>query len=243
MKPWLNLSLLCVTMLPVAAWGADPSAAELLKQYDAALGSESFEASFAMSARREDGTARSYKLKVAKAGADKLRLWFLDPASAKGQEMLRQGDSLWVYMPNLKRSLRVAARDAFQGGDFNNADLLRASYQADYTPTLGADNDVSGSWLLELQAKSAEVAYDRIKLWLRKGDFTPLKAEYYTQTGKMLRAAEFSEVKQFGGLKRPAKVVMKNMLATERSTTLVVESFNAKAHPAASQFTLEDLGR
>ena len=50
--------------------------------------------------------------------------------------MLRNGDNLWVYIPNLKRATRVALRDSFQGGDFNNADVLRVNYEADYTGKL-----------------------------------------------------------------------------------------------------------
>ena len=240
----LVMPVLCAALLlPQASQAAEPTAADLLKQYDAIMGAESFEGNFAMSAHREDGTTRGYKMKVLKTGNDKLRLWFSEPASVKGQEMLRQGDNLWVYMPNLKRSLRVASRDSFQGGDFNNADVLRVNYQADYTVALAEQNEVADTWLLELQAKTPDAAYDHIKIWMRKSDSMPLKGEYYTQSGKMLRAAEFSDVKSFGGFKRPAKVVMKNMLATERFSTMLVETFNTKVHPVAAQFVLDNLGR
>ena len=196
-----------------------------------------------MTAHRDDGSTRTYEMKVLKSGQDKLRLSFSDPASVRGQEMLRQGENMWVYMPNLKRSLRVASRDSFQGGDFNNADVLRVNYEVDYAAQLIAQNDVPGSIGVELQAKTGDAAYDKIRLWLRDGDFMPLKGEYFAASGKMLRSAEFSDVKSFGGFKRPAKVLMKNMLATSRYSEMLVRTFNTKVKPAPGQFVLDNLGR
>lgn len=221
-----------------------PTADDLVKKYDDIMGAHAFEGQFAMTSHREDGTERAYVMRIVKLGNDKMRLWFSEPASVKGQEMLRQGENLWVYMPNLKRALRIASRDSFQGGDFNNADVLRVNYAADYNPTLEDDDAaVPDTYVLSLQAKTGEAAYDHIKLWLRKSDSMPVKGEYYTVSGKMLRQAEFSDVKSFGGFKRPSKVLMKNMLATARYSTMVVNTLNAKVQPPGSTFLLDNLGR
>jgi outer membrane lipoprotein-sorting protein len=184
-------------------------------------------------------------MKYLKSGKEKFRLWFQEPAAVRGQELLRQGENNWLYMPALKRSVRLASRDNFQGGDFNNADVLRVNYEADYAPQLLADTEgVADSYLVELKAKSKDAAYDRIKLWVRKADQLPIKAEFYTESGKMLRMAEFSDVKDFGnGLKRPSKIVMKNMLAQKRYSVMVMESVNTKVAPSSSKFVLDDLGR
>ena len=55
--------------------------------------------------------------------------------------------------------------------------------------------------------------------------------------------AEFSEVKNYGGFKRPSKIVMKNMLAVKRFSVMTVETMNVKVTPPASRFVLDDLGR
>ncbi len=222
---------------------ADPTAHDLLAKYDAVMGPESFESVIAMTAHRDDGSSRAYKMRVLKKGDDKFRAWFDEPAAVRGQEMLRQGDNLWVYMPSLKRAVRLANRDSFQGGDFNNADVLRVNYQADYSATLAADAGRADAWLLELKAKTKDAAYDSIKLWMRKADLQPLKGEYYTASGKMLRAAEFSEFKNFAGLVRPGKIVMKNMIATQRYSIMSWDSMNTKVNPAATKFVLDDMGK
>src|SRR5687768_14084313 len=91
----------------------DAEAHELLRRYDAVMSPPNFESASAMTAHREDGSTRTYKMHVLKSGRDKLRATFKEPATAKGQEMLRNGENLWLYMPNLKRSVRVASRDSF----------------------------------------------------------------------------------------------------------------------------------
>ena len=71
-----------------------------------------------MTAYREDGSSRTYEMRIMKRDTDKFRLWFDAPSSVKGQEMLRTGENMWVYIPNLKRATRIANRESFQGGDF-----------------------------------------------------------------------------------------------------------------------------
>jgi outer membrane lipoprotein-sorting protein len=222
---------------------ATPTADELLKKYDAIMGPQNFDAIAEMTAHRDDGSVRTYKMRVLKAGDEKMRLWFSEPAAVRGQEMLRQGENLWVYLPSLKKPTRLASRESFQGGDFNNADVLRVHYQADYEAKVLPTSSVPDCWELELKAKTSDAAYERIGLWIRKADGMPAKGAYFTASGKQLRAAEFSEVKSFGGFKRPAKVVMKNMLTPKRWSELVMDTFNVKVSPPAARFVLDDLGR
>lgn len=219
------------------------SAADLLEKYDSIMGPENFESVATMTATREDGTTRTYKMKFVKKGTDKFRIWFQGPAAVAGQEVLRVGDNSWVYLPNLKRATRIANRDSFQGGDFNNADVLRVNYKADYTATL-AQMDKSEQWLIELKAKSSNTAYDAIKLWIRKSDFMPIKGEYFGTSGKILRSAEFSDFKQFTkGYMRPARVVMKNELIPARKTELVTQTINVTITPPNQRFSLSNLGK
>ena len=243
MRHTLFAFLVAFAMGQSAAQAEAVNAQGLVRRYDAMMAANNYEARCMMTAHREDGTERLYKMRISKLGDDKMRLWFFDPANVRGQEMLRLGANLWVYMPNLKRALRMASRDSFQGGDFNNADVLRVSYARDYEATLSDDNEVPNTWQLELQAKSSEVAYDHIRLWMRKSDSMPLRGEYYAASGKLLRAAEFSDYKSFGGLRRPARVVMQNMLATARHSTMVMEAFDTRVTPSTNLFKLDSMGR
>src|SRR6266540_249445 len=165
---------------------AEPTADELVRRYDEVMTPRTFDGLLTMVAHRQDRTTRSYKFRVLKSENDKVRSWFFEPASAKGQEMLRAGENLWVYMPNLKRALRIASRESFQGGDFNNGDVMRVNFMTDYNAKLIPAGD-EAHWAIEMTAKTQEATYDKIKLWMTKDKQLPSKAEYYAASGKLLR--------------------------------------------------------
>lgn len=228
--------------IPTLAAAADPTAEQLLKRYDQVMSPRTFDGLLVMIAHRQDDTTRTYKFRALKSQDDKIRTWFFEPAAAKGQEMLRVEDNMWVYMPNLKRALRLASRESFQGGDFNNGDVLRVNYVADYNAKLIPAED-DKLWLLDLTAKSKEAAYDHIKLWMSKDKQQPAKAEYYAASGKMLRSAKFEEVKSFHGLERPAHMTMRNELATKRYTEMMWLDLKLDLDVPAQKFVVDDLGR
>lgn len=221
-----------------------PTAKEVVAKYDAVMAPDTFKGTATMTSHRDDGTTRSYKMNIMKGSNDRFRIWFAEPAAVRGQEMLRNGENFWVYMPNLKRSLRLASRDNFQGGDFNNADVLRANYSTDYDATLEEDASKPDTWLLKLKAKTADTSYDTIKLWVSRSPLgMPVRGEYYTASGKMLRSAEFTDVKDFGnGLKRPALIKMRNEIATQRYSEMTWDAVDIAAQVGEGKFGLSDLG-
>jgi outer membrane lipoprotein-sorting protein len=238
-----RLLLLCLTCTATLGLAAEPTAESLIKKYDEVMGPAIYEAHTQMIATREDGTTRTYQMRMLKKDADKFRIWFEEPASLKGQEILRLGDNAWVYIPNLKRATRIANRDSFQGGDFNNADVLRVNYTADYTGTL-VDSDVPDAYCLKLKAKSAETSYDAITLYLRKSDGLPLKGLYYGTSGQLLRSAVFSDLKEFDkGYSRPGKVVMQNELVKARKSELLFMDLKLNVEAPTQRFQQADLGK
>lgn len=236
------LSLACTLSLPLSASPGEVTALDLLRRYDQVMSPRTFDGLMTMVAHREDGTTRSYKFRALKSEDSKIRTWFFEPAAAKGQEMLRVDDNMWVYMPNLKRALRLASRESFQGGDFNNGDVLRVNYVADYLSKL-VDSGDPNLYLLDLTAKSKEASYDHIKLWMSKDKQQPAKAEYFAASGKLLRSALFEEVKNFHGHERPARMVMRNELATKRYTEMIMLDLKMDIEIPAQRFVLDDLGR
>lgn len=237
--------LLAVTLaLPQRVLAGEPTPEDLLRRYDAVMSPVTFDGLLVMIAHRQDDTTRGYKFRALKSKDDKIRTWFFEPAAAKGQEMLRVEDNMWVYMPNLKRSLRLASRESFQGGDFNNGDVLRVNYIADYTAKFVPAGDAK-LVAMELTAKTKEAAYDKIKLWMTTtpDKQQPTKAEYYAASGKLLRSAVFEDVKSFHGHDRPAHIVMRNELATKRFSEMTMLDMKLNIDVPSQKFVLDDLGR
>lgn len=231
---------------PAAAAAPPASVADgnvYLTRYDELMAPSSYEAGISMTATRDDGSTRTYTMNLQKSGDDKVRLSFSAPKSAVGQEMLRQGDNLWVYMPNLKRAVRLASRDSFMGGDFNNADVLRVHYQTDYNATVVGR--AAGNVELELIAKVKDASWERIKLWMTDvplKNSQPVKAEFYAASGKLLRTLAFEDVKTFGKVIRPTRLLMGNALVPARKSEMSWLSLDVKDIPA-KRFGIDDLGR
>ncbi|MBI5544477.1 MAG: outer membrane lipoprotein-sorting protein [Deltaproteobacteria bacterium] len=227
-----------------AATGASPStedARSILRKHDQVMGPAFFEAEATMTAHRTDGSERTYQMRFLKGGDDRFRVWFDAPSNARGQEILRVEDNFWVYMPNLKRAVRLAARESFMGGDFNNADVLRVSYAKDFDPTITSETE--DCWVLSLKSHNPGSAYDRIELTVHKGDYLPIEGHYFAASGKELRAAEFKDPKDFRGHRRPGLMTMRNSIEEGRWSRMELRDFKVVESISSTRFVLTELGK
>jgi len=225
---------------PAAAPG--PSAEEVLGRVDAILGPPEFEARLTFITRKPKGES-SFSMSYLAKGNDKFRLRFLTPPDDAGAEVLRVADDFWHYLPNLKRALKISAKQEFHGGDFANSDVLRVYLTREYHAAFSGEPAPAGQWLLELTARDDTITYARVKAWVRQKDFQPLVFEYYSGAGKLVRRLEFSELKSHGSLVRPSRMVMRNMLEPKRTSELVWDSFAVRQDLEDALFERSALGR
>lgn len=177
----------------------------LLKQVDANLQPESFESYRKLINIEPNGSQREFLLYTLKKGQDKIASLFFAPASEKGRATLRLGDNMWLYIPNVGKPIRITSLQSVVGGVFNNADIMRLDYHVEYdVQTL---DERGNEYLLDLQAKSGAVAYNRLKMWVDKSTVVPTKIECYAATGLLIKTLYFKERKPFDdGTIRPAVI-------------------------------------
>ncbi len=192
--------VLCLVAVPVAA-AIDGT--QILQKVDRNLEPESYESYRKLIDIQPDGTRKEYVLYSMKKGRDKLVALFLSPPSDKGRATLRIGDNMWLYMPDVGRPIRITSLQSVTGSVFNNADILRIDYGAEYN--VEAAEEQKDAYLLSLKAKTGEVAYDRLKMWVDKQLLLPVRIEAYAASGLLIKTLRFKDVKDFGGgIKRPA---------------------------------------
>jgi outer membrane lipoprotein-sorting protein len=189
-------------LLAVPAFAMDGQ--QLLKQIDRNLNPESYESYRKLINIEPDGTRKEFTLYTVKKGADKVASLFLAPASDKGRTTLRLGDNLWLLIPNVGKPVRITSLQSVVGGVFNNADILQLDYDAEYR--VEKLEDKGADYLLHLKAKNKSVAYDRVRIWADKGRKLPHKIECLTEAGMLIKTLYFKEIKDFGGITRPATV-------------------------------------
>jgi outer membrane lipoprotein-sorting protein len=199
MKKLLGL-LLFFAALP-AAHALD--GAQILQKVDRNLEPETYESYRQLTDIQPDGSKKVSVLYTMKKGRDKVVALFLAPASDKGRVTLRLDENMWLYIPEVGRAIRVTSLQSVTGSVFNNADILRIDYTAEYD--VEAAEEQKDAYLLSLKAKTGEVAYDRLKMWVDKQALLPVTIEAYAASGLLLKTLRFSSVKDFGGgIKRPA---------------------------------------
>jgi hypothetical protein len=177
----------------------------LLRQIDRNLNPESYESYRKLVNIEPDGRRREYVLFTVKKGTDKVASLFISPASEKGRSTLRLGDNMWLYMPGVGKPIRITNLQSVVGGVFNNSDILRLDYSAEYD--VEKVEESGGEYLLHLKAKSRDVAYDRIKLWADREALLPTRIECLTEAAMLIKTIRFKEIKEFGGgIVRPAVI-------------------------------------
>ena len=150
-----------------------------------------------------DGTRKEYVLWFIRKDKDKVVTLFLEPASENGRATLRLDENMWLYIPNVGKPIRITSMQSVVGGVFNNADIMRLDYHVEYD--VESMEEENGQHLLGLKAKTRQVAYDRLKMWVIKDGLTPVKIECYAATGMLIKTIHFKEIKDIGdGVVRPA---------------------------------------
>ena len=194
---WL---VLCLVALPAAA-AVDGT--QILQKVDRNLEPESYEAYRQLIDIQPNGSKKEYVLYTMKKGRDKVLALFVSPASDKGRVTLRLADNMWLYMPDVGRPIRITSLQSVTGSIFNNADILRIDYSAEYN--VEAAEEQKDVLLLSLKAKTGDVAYDRLKMWVDRQLLLPVTIECYAASGLLLKTLHFRNIKDFGGgIKRPA---------------------------------------
>jgi outer membrane lipoprotein-sorting protein len=177
----------------------------LLKQVDRNLNPESYEMYRKLINVEPDGKKKEFTLFSVKKGTDRVAALFLAPASEKGRSTLRLGENMWLYIPNVGKPIRITSLQSVVGGVFNNADILSLDYSAEYDVRSVTEKD--GGYLLNLKAKTREVAYDQLRMQVDRNRRVPVRIECLTEAGMLIKTLYFKDTKDFGGgLVRPSMI-------------------------------------
>ena len=235
----LLFALSFTLLFAVPAFSLDGMA--ILKKVDANLQPESFESYRKLINIEPSGAKREFLLYTLKKGNDKIASLFLSPASEKGRATLRLGDNMWLYIPNVGKPVRITSLQSVVGGVFNNADIMRLDYNVEYN--VQKIDDEKSEHILELKAKTAAVAYDRLKMWVDKKAVVPTKIECYAATGLLIKTLYFKERKPFDeGIVRPSIIETDSPLYKGYQSILAYANVKKRIVPD-EVFTLEFLAK
>jgi outer membrane lipoprotein-sorting protein len=202
----------------------------ILKKVDEILTPGSVEFYRKLINEEPNGNKKEFIFYSVKKDRDKVAMLYLSPASDKGRATLRLGDNMWLYIPNVGKPIRITSLQSVVGGVFNNADIMRLDYSAEYDATNLEEG--TADYILGLKAKTRTVSYDSLKMWVNKKNNIVKKVECYAASGKLLKTLDFKNVKDFGkGIVRPAVIETTSPLYKGFKSILIYSKVNRKNFP------------
>ena len=223
-------TVLCVLSMLVAlpVYALDGTA--LLKQIDRNLTPESYASYRKLINVEPSGAKKEFTLFTVKKGLDKVASLFIAPASEKGRSTLRVGDNMWLYIPEVGKPMRITSLQSVTGGVFNNADIMRLDYAVEYD--VKSVDEKSDTYVLDLKAKTGEVAYDRLVMTVDRKLVLPTEIVAYAASGMLMKTLYFKDIKDFGGgIKRPATIETDSPLYKGYKSVMLYSGLKKKEFP------------
>jgi outer membrane lipoprotein-sorting protein len=234
--------LITLAFLPGLAMAQTPSAEQIIDQIDKNMASKNrvMLASMVVHGPRGD---RTMEMKTWSEGTSRSFSEYLSPAREKGTKMLKLGDQLWMYAPSADRTIQISGhmlRQSVMGSDLSYEDMMDDRKLTDVydAAVIGPDTfEDRPCWVLELRAKTDDVAYFERKMWVDKDRNVPLKEEWYAKSGKLLKQITLSDVKRVEGRWFPMKMNYKDMLKTGSGTDFIINEIQFDATIPESVFS------
>jgi len=157
---------------------------------------------------------------------------YLAPAREKGTKMLMLEDNLWMYSPSTDRIIQISGhmlRQSLMGSDLSYEDMMEDpklinKYNAEVIGTEIIDE--RSCWVLELTAKTGDIAYYKRMIWVDKQRSIPLREELYAKSGKLLKKTDLKDIVNTQGRWYPKRIIFKDMLKKGDGTEFIIESID-----------------
>jgi outer membrane lipoprotein-sorting protein len=139
---------------------------------------------------------------------------FLKPLRDRDKIMMKNGNDLWDFDPVSKASVRISPQQRLLG-QAANGDVVSVNMAKDYIAKLAdeekirdAERNQRDCYKIDLTAKAASVTYQKIKFWIEKETFIPIKGKFFSDSGRLLKIAYYRRLKKELGRKRPTETII-----------------------------------
>ena len=153
------------------------------------------------------------------------------PPRDVGKMVLMNGSNMWFYDPSSKASIRISPQQRLMG-QAADGDVVTVNLALDYTPKLvgeekiqDADHKERSVWHLDLAAATNEAMYNRTEYWIEKDTFRPIKAKFYSDSGRLLKIAYYRKYEQQLGAVRATETIIIDAVDSNLVTKMTYSGF------------------
>lgn len=136
------------------------------------------------------------------------------PAQDRGKLMLKDGTNLWMFDPKSKATIRISPQQKLLG-QAANGDVVTTNFAFDYNARLEGDETITDGdrkdvrcWKLALTARTPQTTYHHALLWVAQNGERPVKAQFFVESGKLLKTAFYRRMQPALGMDRPTETVL-----------------------------------
>ncbi len=225
--------------LPSLARGA-PSAAEIVAATDALRNPEQpFRVSLALveyqSGKPHDTVQLAVHSKLDPATHQYRNLVRYEaPPRDLGKLVLLDARNMWFYDPASKASIRISAQQRLVG-QASDGDVLTVNLAHDYSARLvgsetvqDADRQPRSAWHLDLTASTRDASYARLEYWVERDTNRPIKARFYSDSGRVLKIAYYRRYERQLGAVRPMETIIIDAVDSHLVTTITYSGYRAE---------------
>jgi outer membrane lipoprotein-sorting protein len=163
---------------------------------------------------KEDKTTRQFRNLIQ----------YVDPPRDAGKKVLLDGQALWFFDPASNLSIRISAQQRLIG-QAAIGDVLTVNLASDYTPTIVGEERISDAtrkdrdcWHLDLKAANSQAVYNRVEYWVEKDSNFPIKAKFYSDSGRLLKILYYRAFAEQLGAMRPTEAIIIDAVDTTLAT-------------------------
>ncbi|MCW5667478.1 MAG: outer membrane lipoprotein-sorting protein [Piscinibacter sp.] len=161
------------------------------------------------------------------------------PATEAGKLLLRNGADLWFFDPESKASVRISAQARLLG-QASNGDVLSTNLGSDFVPELVGREPVEDdtrtprdALRLRLAGRHEQAGYAAIDFWVDARNRRPIKAQFRSAEGRLLKTAFYRRYQEELGAQRPTETVIVDGLDTSWITVIRMDGYQAREVPQA----------
>ena len=164
---------------------------------------------------------------------------YIDPPRDEGKMVLLDSHVLWFYDPSSKASVRISPQQRLIG-QASIADVLTVNLAIDYTCTLlgteaiqDASHQQHQCWHLDMKAANEQASYNRVEYWVENATYYPIKAKFYSDSGRLLKVLYYRGFQPALGATRPTEAIIIDAVDSSLVTAVKFADYRFQDIPEA----------
>jgi hypothetical protein len=139
---------------------------------------------------------------------------YVGPPRDADKLVLENGTEMWFYDPSSEASIRISPQERLLG-QASTGDVVSVNLAHDYRANLAAEDLILDGdrkprecYRLQLQPVVPDATYHRIVMWVDRSNHRPVKAQFYTDSDRLLKTAYYREFRTELGTERATEIVI-----------------------------------